>query len=365
MNAMPRKLPPNVIRERTRHGKVVFYFRRHHGKRIRLPDIGDPQFESAYLAAIQGHTAPVARKAGVHSIEWLIGHYRLSAAYLRLSRATRRQRDNIFANAIKAIGSEPYRAMTRKDVAAIRDRRATTPAQARNVLDALRGLYAWALEGQLVDIDPTVGVTNPPRKTGAGFPAWTEAEAVRFEAAWPLGTRQRVWYAVLRYTGVRRGDAVTIGWQHVRDGLVTIYTEKSGGRIEVNIPIRHELAEALSAGPTGDLAWICGAGGEPLTKESFGNEFREACNAAGVTKSAHGLRKLAATVGAESGLSVAELEALFGWTGGTMASLYTRTANRKRLAVQASEKIVNATARTLISGAGQIVNSIDKSKGKK
>jgi site-specific recombinase XerC len=325
MNAMPRKLPPNVIRERTRHGKVVFYFRRHHGKRIRLPDIGDPQFESAYLAAMQGHTAPVARKAGVHSIEWLIGHYRLSAAYLRLSRATRRQRDNIFANAIKAIGSEPYRAMTRKDVAAIRDRRATTPAQARNVLDALRGLYAWALEGQLVDIDPTVGVTNPPRKTGAGFPAWTEAEAVRFEAAWPLGTRQRVWYAVLRYTGVRRGDAVTIGWQHVRDGLVTIYTEKSGGRIEVNIPIRHELAEALSAG----------------------------------------LRKLAATVGAESGLSVAELEALFGWTGGTMASLYTRTANRKRLAVQASEKIVNATARTLISGAGQIANSIDKSKGKK
>ena len=55
-------------------------------------------------------------------------------------------------------------------------------------------------------------------------------------------------------------------------GLVTIYTEKSGGRIEVNIPIRRELAEALSAGPTGDLAWICGVRGEPLTKESFGND---------------------------------------------------------------------------------------------
>lgn len=37
-----------------------------------------------------------------------------------------------------------------------------------------------------------------------------------------------------------------------------------------------------------------------------------------------------------------ELEALFGWTGGTMASLYTKTADRKRLAMQASEKIENA-----------------------
>lgn len=363
MEAMPRKLPPYVLRERTRHGKLVFYFRRGKSERIRLPDLSSADFVSAYVAAMEGRPAQPMRKAGVHTVEWLIAQYRLSAAYTGLSLATRRQRDNIFQNAIKAIGDQPYRAMTRKDVAAIRDRRADTPAQARNVLDALRGLYRWALECQLVDDDPTLGVKNPAKRAGQGFPAWTPEDAARYEARWPLGTKERVWYAVLRYTGVRRGDACTIGWQHVRDGMVTIWTEKGQGRVEVNIPIRRELAEALSAGPTSDLAWICGERGQPLAKESFGNEFREACNAANVRKSAHGLRKLAATEAAEAGLSVAELEALFGWTGGTMASHYTRTANRKHLAQQAMGKIVNATPRTLLPGAGKIENTSLKSKG--
>jgi hypothetical protein len=44
-----------------------------------------------------------------------------------------------------------------------RDRRANTPAQARNFLDAMRGLFRWAVKARLVKIDPTVGVDNPPR----------------------------------------------------------------------------------------------------------------------------------------------------------------------------------------------------------
>jgi integrase len=32
--------------------------------------------------------------------------------------------------------------------------------------------------------------------------------------------------ATMRYTGLRRGDAVRMGVQHVRDGVITIRTEK-------------------------------------------------------------------------------------------------------------------------------------------
>jgi hypothetical protein len=103
-----------------------------------------------------------------------------------------------------------------------------------------------------------------------------------------------------------------------------------------------KLANTLAQGPTGDLAFIVGENGKPLTKESFGNMFRAACNAAGVKKSAHGVRKIDATRAAEAGATMRELEALFGWTGGTIASLYTKTADRKRLAAAASEKIENA-----------------------
>jgi integrase len=78
-----------------------------------------------------------------------------------------------------------------------------------------------------------------------------------------------------------------------------------------------------------------------LTKESFGNEFRKACRIAGVPGSAHGVRKIAATRAAENGATVAELEAIFGWHGGGMASHYTREADRVRLAKEAMHKLAN------------------------
>src|SRR4029077_5965085 len=128
------------------------------------------------------------------------------------------------------------------------------------------------------------------------------------------------------YTPACRGDAVKLGRQHIRDGIGTIKTEKTD--TEVTLPILPVLEATLRAGPCGDLAFIANKYGQPFTKESFGNAFKDACCAAGVSGSAHGLRKIAATRAADAGATVAELEAIFGWTGGRMASLYTRATDR-------------------------------------
>ena len=56
-------------------------------------------------------------------------------------------------------------------------------------------------------------------------------------------------------------------------------------------------------------------------------------------RAAHGLRKAGATRAANNGATVAELEAIFGWTGGGMAALYTRAADRTRLAKKAMQKM--------------------------
>ena len=109
----------------------------------------------------------------------------------------------------------------------------------------------------------------------------------------------------------------------------------------MTLPILPVLARTLEAGPCGDLTFVTGANGKPLTKERFGNMFKQACRAAGVPGSAHGVRKIAATRAAENGATVAELEAIFGWHGGTMASHYTRDANRVRLAKEAMHKLAN------------------------
>ena len=120
--------------------------------------------------------------------------------------------------------------------------------------------------GRACPVDPTVGVKNPKRKKGPGFPVWTEEDARAYDRRWPIGTKERVWRDVLFYTGLRRGDAVQLGRQHVRDGIATLRTEKSQGSVIVAIPILPILQCTLDAGPTGKLAFICGKAAKPLTK---------------------------------------------------------------------------------------------------
>jgi hypothetical protein len=55
--------------------------------------------------------------------------------------------------------------------------------------------------------------------------------------------------------------------------------------------------------------------------------------------SAHGLRKAGAVRAAEAGATTQELMALFGWVNIDEAELYTRAADRKRLALRAEGKM--------------------------
>jgi integrase len=340
MDTMPRPRPPHLHRQVTRHGKPVWYVRINKGSRIRLrAEFGSAEFDVEYQTAISGVPRPQKGAPAAGTLAWLLARYRETTAWSALSPATRRQRENIFLHVIEAAGQKPFARIDAAAIRAGRERRAATPAQARNFLDAMRGLFRWASKAGLARIDPTAGIENPPRRKGDGFRPWTEDDVAAYERRWPIGTRQRVWLDVLLYTGLRRGDAVRFGRQHVRDGVGSLKTEKSGFTVAVTLPILPVLAETLAAGPCGDLTFIVGESGQPLTKESFGNLFRAACKAAGVPGSAHGVRKIAATRAANAGATVAQLEAIFGWSGGTMASHYTRSADRQRLAVEAMHKL--------------------------
>jgi integrase len=341
MEAMPRPRPPHLHRETTRHGKAVWYVRVDKGPPIRLrAQYGTSEFEAEYQAAVTGAPRSTSKGApAAGTLTWLVDRYRETGAWTVLSAATRRQRENILLHVLKTAGDKPFARIGAATISAGCERRAQTPAQARHFLDAMRGLFRWALKAGLAKADPTASVENPQIRKGDGFIPWTEEHVDAYERRWPIGTRQRVWLDVLLYTGLRRGDVVRFGRQHVRDGVGTIKTEKSGFTVTVTLPILPVLADTLAAGPCGDLTYIVGEGGKPLTKESFGNLFRAACKAAGVPGSAHGVRKIAATRAANAGTTVAQLEAIFGWSGGRMASLYTRSADRKRLSVEAMHKL--------------------------
>jgi integrase len=302
---------------------------------------GTPEFESEYQAALSGKSLDGRRsRPESGSLAWLWDQYRQTSAWTqKLNPATRKIHERIMMQVLATSGREPFTSINRKSIVAGREKRSATPAQARKFLDTMRGLFRWALDAEHIKTDPTAGVKNPEKPKNEGFPAWTEDDVEAYQKRWPLGTRQRVWLDVLLYTGLRRGDVVRIGKQHVRNGIATLRTEKGGETIEVTLPILAVLQRTLDEGPTGDLTWVCGEGGKPLVKESFGNMFSEAARDAGIKKSAHGVRKIAATTAANNGATVAELEAIFGWQGGRMAALYTRAADRRRLAMSAITKL--------------------------
>jgi integrase len=361
MDTMPRPRPPYLQRHVTRHGKVIWYVRVGKGERARIRgEYGSPEFMAAYHAAMAGEAAPAPARAANGSLAWLVARYRETSAWASLSLATRRQRDNILKHVLAASGEAPASEITRRHIVAGIDRRRATPAAARHFLETMRGLFRWALDAEHVAEDPTINV-KAPRKSGDGFHAWTEDECARFEARWPLGTRERVAYDLLIWTGLRRGDVVTLGRQHVRNGVAKLKTEKTGE--PVAIPILPPLAASIAAGPCGDLTFIVGKRGQPMTKESFGNWFRGACRAAGVPGAAHGLRKAGAARAANAGVTEHELMALYGWSEPRTAAIYTRKANREKLAAKASEK-VNAYALTQESAALTLLQAAENARKK-
>ena len=214
----------------------------------------------------------------------------------------------------------------------------------------MRGLFKWAKEAKHVAIDPTIDVKNPKRRKGPGFPVWTEEDAAAYDKRWPLGTKERVWRDVLFYTGLRRGDAVILGRQHVRDGVATLRTEKSQGEMIVCIPILPILQHTLDAGPTGELAFICGKNGKPLTKESFRQclqrcvpgcrTVQSLCTRLSQDRSNTSSRSTAQLLRAQRDIRLERP---------AMAALYTEAADRKRLALDAMTKVQGRANETATS----------------
>src|SRR5262249_32648449 len=168
---------------------------------------------------------------------------------------------------------------------------------------------------QAVDIglradDPTRDVRAIRVKTG-GHHSWTESEIEQFERHYPVGSRARLVFALLLYTGQRRGDVLRMGAQHIRDGAVYVKQEKTG--IELVIPLHPALAAMVAAGPRDRITLVTTRLGGPFHGSAFSRWFREQCEGAGLEHcSAHGLRKAAARRLAEAGCTAHEIAAITG-----------------------------------------------------
>ncbi len=194
------------------------------GRSIRLRE--DPASEAFYaeyaraLEATGSLIKPTKLKASQGSLGWLVQQYLTSMEYRSLAPSSQATRRRTLEAICTVHGYKPYSLMAERHVRKIRDEKVGRPEAANMVLKALRALFAWALEAQLANRNPAKAVAKIKYKSD-GIHTWTLDEVAQYKERWPAGTKQRLALALLLYTGVRRGDAVRLGRQMVRDGWLT------------------------------------------------------------------------------------------------------------------------------------------------
>ena len=216
------------------------------------------------------------------------------------------------------------------------------PEAANNLLRAVRILCAFG-----VDDDPAWRADNPAlgikkfRMRGDGFVAWTEDDIAQYLRYWPAGSRQRLALLLLVYTGQRRGDVILMGRQHLSGDSIRVKQSKTGAHL--TIPLHPDLRVVLEKLSSESLTFLSTQYGRPFKDgASFGNKFREWCDAAGLTgRSAHGLRKSAAVRLVEAGCTTKEVQAITGHASLREVERYTKAAEQEKLARQAIARLIS------------------------
>jgi integrase len=165
-------------------------------------------------------------------------------------------------------------------------------------LAVMRRVMQLAVKRKLRGDNPFAGVE--PYKGGEHH-TWTDAELRQFETKWHLGTRQRLAYALLLYTGQRVGDVTKMNRADVSAGLIHVVQQKTG--TELWVPMHAELERALKAFPAKGLTLIGDAAGRPIKRAALSALMRAAIKDAGLPPRcvAHGLRKANQRLIAEHG----------------------------------------------------------------
>lgn len=361
---MPRPRRPYLRHEKNRHGNKVWYFRKGDGPRIRLPDpFGSQKFNDAYDAALNG--TPV-KPPSSGTVTWLVERYKESSKFMALRESTRITRERVLRAFCKKSGDTQYARIERKHIQkGLDEKAATAPHAANNTLIYISQMFDWAVDNEKIKANPCDGI-KLIKLDSDGFHSWTPEEVETYREKHPVGTKARLALDLLLFCGLRRSDLFRAGRQHVKGSVLSIKTTKTNEW--VYLPIFPELQESIDSTDTGDLAFLTSATGQPFASaQSFGNWFKARCREAELPEhcTAHGLRKAGATIAANEGASAKELMAMFGWTRMEMAELYTKEADKMRLARAASERIVNSRLPHRAQGAAENGENTMKSTAEK
>jgi len=323
---------------RDRMGRIRYYFRRH-GKRTALPGLpGSDEFMAAYAAQLREtpKQAELRSKAAPGTFAALAIRYYGSPQYQSLSTTSRSNYRRVIDGFLEEHGHRQVHQMTREHVDIIVGKMANKPGAGIILLKRLRTLIRYAMALGWTDRDPTAGVKAYRSKE---IHTWNEDEITAFEKRWPEGSRERLAFALLLYTGQRGSDVHRMSWTDIVADTIRVAQQKTAAKL--CIPIHVSLGRLLAIANRDHATTIMAtAYNKPFSVKGFGNMMSSAIRDAGLPRRCkpHGLRKAAARRLAEAGCSASEIMAITGHKTLAEVERYTRAAEQQRLARQAIKR---------------------------
>ncbi len=332
----------NVSSFKDRHGKTRYRFRKTGYPTVYLKgEPGTPEFLESYQAVLQGRAAPKDPTTRVPpgSLAHLIRLYKQSPGFQALAPATRRNYLGTLAGMEAQFGHCPVRTLGRKHIIQILAGMSDRPAAANNWLKRLRLILDVAIDYEWISTNPARTVKLMKVKS-QGFTDWSNEDIAQYLAHWPPGTRQRLAFMLLLFTGQRGSDVVRLGHQHYRNGTLSLTQRKTGTKLDIWVhpALRAEIGRHTKT----DMTFILNGYDRPFSTKGFQQWFVKTARAAGLEgRSAHGLRKSAGRILAESGASAHQIMSVLGHKSLAESQKYTAAANQKQLAKAAMNLFEN------------------------
>jgi integrase len=286
-------------------------------------------------------------------------------AFASKSAGTQRMRRGILNRFRDAHGERPFAQLPPQWIEALLDSK--PPHAARSWLVTLRSLCQFALKRGWLRADPTKDIKLQAIKSD-GHHTWTNAEIAQYEAHYPIGTRERLAFALLLCSAQRRSDVVRMGRQHLSDCLdeelralgvrkmLSIRQQKTGKLLVV--PVHPALQTVLDATPSEHLTFLTTENGKPYGGNYLTESFRQWCTAVGLPTRCrpHGLRKAFCRRMIEAGVDCRLIMAFTGHESMKELIRYTKAASQALLARNAMKTFM-VGKRT--EGESKVSNSTD------
>ena len=300
------------------------------------------------------------------SIAWLVKLYLVSSQVRSNKLKTRMAYDYVLGRLCKLPWPKPERpdavvgdfaceTLRRDSVLKIRERLAERPSEADKLVKAISAMYNWASRTGLVSCaNPAANILKFNK--GDGHERVTYAEHAKFCQRWPVGTRQRLAFDLALYSGARVSDLHELGPQHMRNGWL-YWTEAKGrdstaqmGRSTANKErewkAHPELLASIALTPHGIRNFVVRGDGKPYaTPDRLSRAIKGWLRDASIfqtkrgkvlqAKTAHGIRKLGATMLADNDADLIAIRDFLGHTSFREAEVYISERDKRRAAQRA------------------------------